>query len=221
MSLRTALDALPNLTSDARDRIRAAVEDTIHLLATGAGVAWQPLNAIRHPTYARWVATLRSSLRAFRDVKVEAQVRLFDAVATEYSRIDRDSEAISERLMQVVLPFVERVLPVKNNDDDFVRAAILTRVMFWDNQRGGLSPIPGGRSAFSREEAAQLIERLSRQKGWNMEEVAQQAGVGVNQVYRIKQGKRVTTDTISNVAEALGCHPGDLFPAVSSLKRRR
>jgi transcriptional regulator with XRE-family HTH domain len=75
-------------------------------------------------------------------------------------------------------------------------------------------------TASSRETPAQLIERLRRRNGWTMEEVAHRAGVGLNQVYRIKQGLRVNTDTISNVAQALGCNPGDLFPVVPTLKRQ-
>ena len=82
-SLRTALDALPNLTSGARDRIRAAVEDATALLAMGLSAASQSLNAIRHPQHVELIARLRSWSRACRDLKIEAQDRVFDAVAAE------------------------------------------------------------------------------------------------------------------------------------------
>ena len=76
-------------------------------------------------------------------------------------------------------------------------------------------------TALTRHEPAKTIDRLRHEKGWTIEGLAAQAGVDTKQIYKIKHGKPVTTTTITRVAAALGCPPGDLIPATPPLKSQR
>ncbi len=150
---------------------------------------------------------------------------MFGAVAAEYLPIDRDPEVFFERLMQTALPFVQRVLPLENNDDKFVHAALLTEAWSWETRSRGPSqnplPFSAFTAGFSRGTPAQVIDQLRREKGWTLEDLAYHADVGVKQVYRVKNGDRVKSDTISKLAQVLECSPSDLFPLVPVSPKRR
>jgi DNA-binding Xre family transcriptional regulator len=184
--------------------------------------AWQPFIVVRHGDLDHGMAALRAAQRDCRDIQVDAHCRLFDVVAAEYFVIDKGIDEYSDRLKHVVFPFVKRCLAVRERQAKFIAAAMNTRVMYWERK---LTAIPQSSiftsTGTSRETPAQIIDRLRLEKGWTVEQLAARAGVGETQIYRIKKGKPVSSDTISSVAEALGCHPGDLFPGGHSLKRQR
>jgi DNA-binding Xre family transcriptional regulator len=62
---------------------------------------------------------------------------------------------------------------------------------------------------------------LRHEKKWTIEELAAQAGVDIKQIYRIKRGKPVMTTTITRIAAALRCPPGDLIHATPPLGCQR
>jgi hypothetical protein len=77
MGRNAAVDALPNLTSAARARIHAAVEDATDLLETGLIAASQSLHPIKHPRHTEIMPRLRSWSRACRDVLAVTRKRIF------------------------------------------------------------------------------------------------------------------------------------------------
>jgi len=68
------------------------------------------------------------------------------------------------------------------------------------------------RKEFENEPPAAVIDRLRKLHGWTIEQLALEADVDVKQIYKIKLGKGVHTDTIRKIAQALGCKPGELMP---------
>ena len=61
----------------------------------------------------------------------------------------------------------------------------------------------------SLETPEEVIDRLRRSR--TIEKLAEEAGINPKQVYRVKSGLNVKTETITKLAKALGCSPGDLF----------
>jgi DNA-binding Xre family transcriptional regulator len=60
-----------------------------------------------------------------------------------------------------------------------------------------------------KESPAKVIDRL---RGYRtMEALAAEAGMDIKQVYKIKRGEGVHTDTVRKLAAVLGCKPGDLL----------
>jgi DNA-binding Xre family transcriptional regulator len=215
---------LPKLAPDARARVRTAeLHATETLLDHTRAASKHFLETTDVPAKAGsakavgHVAALETVQRDLRDAKIQAGRALFDAVAAEYLPIDLNPEAYSERLTRVVVPFVLRRLPVRR-DDRFIEAAILAAVPEWDRRR---TTAPPSATALTRHEPAKTIDRLRHEKGWTIEGLAAQAGVDTKQIYKIKHGKPVTTTTITRVAAALGCPPGDLIPATPPLKSQR
>jgi DNA-binding Xre family transcriptional regulator len=62
------------------------------------------------------------------------------------------------------------------------------------------------------ESPADVIDRLRGAQNWTIEELAGKADVDIKQVYKVKRGEGVHTDTVRKLAGALGCKPGDLLP---------
>lgn len=210
---------LPDLTLDARTRIQTAQLHATDILLEDTHEAWRPFidgakSELRGRTVIRRLSALKSAQRAYRNAVIHAYTLLFDAVATEYLAVDTDPEAFSERLERVVIPLVHRGLPVRR-EHKLILGTIRTRVTHWEQQRILPFDIPV-RSAdvHERETPRQVIERLRRQKGWTMEQMAAQAALDIKQVYRVKRGDRVRSDTIGKLAAALECPPGDLIPLV-------
>lgn len=167
---------------------------------------------------AESLAALRTAQRDLRDAGIQAGRALFDAVAAEYLPVDKSPDVYSERLTRVVLPFVFGSLPIQGHDH-VVKAAIVSATAEWDTRHTKARPRLA--TGETHEEATQVIERCRRTKGWTLEQLAAQAGLDIKQVYRIKQGKPVTTTTIRKLAGALGCDPGDLIGMTSPLKSQR
>jgi DNA-binding Xre family transcriptional regulator len=63
-----------------------------------------------------------------------------------------------------------------------------------------------------RERPGELLDRLRQEKRWTIEQLALEAGVDPKQIYAIKRGEGVHTETVRKVAKALSCRPGDLLP---------
>jgi DNA-binding Xre family transcriptional regulator len=57
-----------------------------------------------------------------------------------------------------------------------------------------------------------MIDRLRKERGWTIEQLALEAEVDPKQIYAIKRGEGVHTKTLRKVAKVLGCRPGDLLP---------
>jgi len=66
--------------------------------------------------------------------------------------------------------------------------------------------------AGEKEPPAGVIDRWRRARNWTIEILAAEAGVDIKQVYKVKRGEGVHTDTVIKLAKALGCKPGDLLP---------
>lgn len=212
---------LPDLTHDARTSIRTAQLLATDILLDSTYEAWSHFiggvnSRLRGKAVIRSerVSALKSAQRAYRNAAIHAYTLLFDVVAAEYLAVDADPEAYSERLERVVAPLVRRALPVPH-DHPLISAAIKTRVIHWEEQRIAPSGTPGRLAAVSgRETPAQIIERLRRKKGWTMESLAAQAELDIKQVYKVKRGYPVRTDTIGKLAAALQCPPGELIPSL-------
>lgn len=76
-------------------------------------------------------------------------------------------------------------------------------------------------SQLTTETPAQVIDRLARRYGWPMEQLAQQAGIGVKQVYKVKNRQDVRVSTIIKLATALNCPPGFLIDVRCGIDRTR
>ena len=147
----------------------------------------------------------------WRNARIKACGLLFDAAANEYLKVDSDSEVYSERLRDVVLPAVLQAFPVPD-DDRFIPAAIQMLVIDWESRRSPVdTPAP--------ETPAQIIDRLRAKNGRTMEQLAADAGLDTKQVYKVKRGESVRTETILALAAALGCEAGDLLPRDPTRKR--
>lgn len=212
-SLRTALDVLPGLSHDARTRIREAVQTAIRHLKDISEI-WHPLSSIRDGDHAGFLRRWRQSERAYLRVIVDARKQVFNAIAIEYSRVDQDPENRFERLEQIATPFVEQVLPLSHGYYEFLRSALSIWAFDWSPTQGMRWPMD------SRETPAELIDRLRAKKSLSMEALANSAGVGVAQVYKVKKGEDVNVRTIRSVAAVLGCSPGDLILPIPVQKKR-
>ena len=224
---KSTRDRLPNLPPDARARIqtgelharerliqdmRAAMHDFIEATAK--------LPKVRNSRVAEYELSIKRFQRAFRDAKIRAQQALFDLAAAEYLRVDGDPEAYSERLMQVIVPYAREGLLIRH-DDRIISATVLARVTEWETQRTGEEEAKGQHPTTSvRETPANLIDRLRRRKQWTIEDLAEQSGVNIKQIYSIKAGKPVTSVTIAKIASALECGPGP-FILMTTLKSER
>jgi len=193
----------PDLPPGAKARIRGAVKASDAFLQRRITEAWKLLKATEIEDHTKFMAVLESALRAHRNAKADAAVRLLDAVAMEYPDVDRGADARSEWLKYVVIPFVDRILPLKTQDDRYVDAAMLMRLRSFEEE-----PTSG---PAARKTPAETIDRLRRQIGLTMEDLAADAGVGLKQVYKLKRGGCVTSKTVRKIATALRCRPADLL----------
>ena len=74
------------------------------------------------------------------------------------------------------------------------------------------SRMPAPRAADAvMETPAKVIDRLRKKQGWTLQRLAEVAGLDPKQVYKVKRGATVTTNTITTLALTLGCPPGDLI----------
>lgn len=212
-SLRAVLDHLPDLSQTARARIREAIQTAIRSLQ-GISEVWQPLSSFRDGDHAVFLTRFRQSERAHLRVMIDAFKQVYNAIALEYLRADQDPEDRHERLQQIVKPFVESVLPLSPPYDEFLRSALSTWVLESSSLNLGMRSPVG-----LREAPAELIDRLRAKKRLTIAALASSAGVGVKQVYKIKNGEDVNVRTIRSVAAVLGCQPGDLI--LPSLSKER
>jgi DNA-binding Xre family transcriptional regulator len=223
---RLRLAELPDLTHDGCTRVRTAWLHAIDILLEDTRAAWKqfvdaadPSPKGRHDIHAERVSALKSTQRANRNAEIDACIFLFDAIATEYLAVDSDLEAYSERL-RMVIPLVRSVLPVRD-DHELILAPVQTRVRHWEQQRTAPSGTPRTAAVQKRETPAQVIERLRRRKGWTMEALAEQADLDIKQVYKVKRGNPVRSDTIGKLADALECPPGGLIAIAPRPSRAR
>jgi DNA-binding Xre family transcriptional regulator len=56
-----------------------------------------------------------------------------------------------------------------------------------------------------------VIDRLRKERGWTIDQLAEEAGLDRKQVYAVKNEMGVHTDSVRKIARALGCAPGDLL----------
>ena len=214
---------LPKLAPEARARVRTAELHAIETLmqhtreASKQFLRATDVSAKAGPANVASVAALQMVQRELRNAMIHAGRDLFDAAAAEYLPVDRTAESFSERLEDVVFPFVLRRLPLRR-DDRLIEAAILAAVPEWDRRR---TTAPPSATVLTGHEPAKTIDRLRHEKDWTIEELAAQAGVDIKQIYKIKHGKPVMTTTITRLAGALGCPSGDLIPASPTLKSQR
>jgi DNA-binding Xre family transcriptional regulator len=172
-----------------------------------------------HLKLAELKIAMNAFQRAFRDAKIKAYRVVFEAIAAEYRSIDTDPEAYSRRLMKVVVPFLRSGLAIRH-DDQLIDGTILASVLYWETR-----PVVGSATTGEypctplRETPANVIDRLRRQKGWTIEQLAEHAGVQITQIYKVKRSQAVTTITVMKIASALECSPGDLID-ITTLKRQ-
>jgi DNA-binding Xre family transcriptional regulator len=213
----TSGSKLPKLAPDARARVRTAVIHACEALVEDMRGAGNQFIKPRVPVKAgpSKLVELKIVMNAFqrglRDAKIKACRVLFEAVAVEYLSIDTDLEAYSERLMKVVVPFVLRELAIRY-DDRLIVATILSSVTYWETRRAvGPTAAEQYPTTSVLETAKDVIDRMRREKGWTIEDLAGHAGVDIKQIYKIKNSKAVTTTTIGRIAAALKCPPSVLI----------
>lgn len=101
--LESAVNALPDLTPEARVTVFEKARVAADILTTGTNEACARFAKSKRRDNATLGAALESFRRAEEDAKIAAQRHLFDAVAREYQLIDKDGGEYSERLRTVVL----------------------------------------------------------------------------------------------------------------------
>jgi DNA-binding Xre family transcriptional regulator len=108
-----------------------------------------------------------------------------------------------------------------------LRKRLSSRIMYWmakaevgateifaaaEKQEGLVTPTQTDSITANRETPAQVIDRFRSKKGWTMEGLAAQAHMDIKQLYKVKRGDSVRSETTGKLAAALGCLPGDLIP---------
>jgi len=99
--------------------------------------------------------------------------------------------------------------------DDYPKHHVLTLLEKITSYIPSAPGIPSARGTTTtvRESPAQVIDRLRKKNNFKtIDDLAAKAGLNIKQVYRIKNGQSVTTDTLTTLAKTLGCPPGDLLP---------
>jgi DNA-binding Xre family transcriptional regulator len=209
------LSALPDITPGALERIRVAQSNAIDILLDHSGKAWSTLvtqtqSKVTPYSQAERVGSLEYAQQEYCSAIAEAYSLIFDAIASEYLRVDIDAGTYSERLHKVVFPTVVHSMLFRRNDQ-LILGAIRAKLIEWEGRRRSTATMARRPSGHTRETPEQLIERVRRSKGWTIEKLAGRAGLDIKQVYKVKRGHPVRTDTIQKLAAALECPPGDLI----------
>ena len=221
--MTTRIPDLPELTPASQARVDAAEARSIDFLLVNTAKAFRTFIAAERRakdgkvTVADRVAALRSCQLSCRKAKTEACLHLFDSMAAEYSRVPAGPEEHAARLRQIAELVPQRLLV--RDDDQLIKAAIDARILRWEDKRTSLSgrlvPPP---AATNPDSPKAIIDEYRKLQGWTLEQVAQNAGLDIKQLYKVRQGKPVRTDTIGKLAGALGCQTGDLIHSGPTLK---
>src|ERR1035441_3929867 len=160
---------LPDLKPAAQARIRTAHEHAAQLLVQETDAAWQKFHKLEENTGSGSVTVvdrldaLHSAHQNATRARVKALLRIFDAIATEYSIVDSDEQSFLDRIHVVIIPAATGSIPLQNAESTvstaiLARAAHLGRLVSQPDRPTSERRGPGRPAKFPEERKRQALE---------------------------------------------------------------